>query len=93
MDRQDAASLQRLFAHGTAGFGYAQRYFTEFFAVPATGLRLTLETRTTNHDRQRRGEVGHEVQVAVQRHGVDQLVGDLCDTRFHGGEPPTGEDT
>ncbi|PWI15333.1 hypothetical protein DI272_15030 [Streptomyces sp. Act143] len=47
--RQDAASFQRLFAPGTAGPGYASRYFTELFAVPATDLRLTL----VRHDDQR----------------------------------------
>ncbi|MFF4354464.1 hypothetical protein [Streptomyces sp. NPDC001530] len=46
MHQQDPASFQRLFAPGTAGSGYAKRYFTELFAVPATGLRLDLETHT-----------------------------------------------
>ncbi|MBE8478071.1 hypothetical protein [Streptomyces justiciae] len=42
--RQDPAAFQRLFAPGTAGSGYAEHYFTELFAVPATRLRLDLET-------------------------------------------------
>ncbi|MFJ2241421.1 hypothetical protein [Streptomyces sp. NPDC087859] len=40
---QDPASFQRLFTPGTVGSDYARRYFTDLFAVPATGLGLDLE--------------------------------------------------
>ncbi|MFJ3672591.1 hypothetical protein ACIPSE_39655 [Streptomyces sp. NPDC090106] len=64
--RQEPGAFQRLFAPGTAGTGYADRYFAELFAAPATGLRLDLEIR-------------EDLRFLVLRGGRPDGGGTLCD--------------